>query len=432
MTISLPFLTAYDPPGTSEGTLDPMGLYQIADQLAMILVPAVRERMQRIRFLTAMAVGSMVTEGMEGNPRHRDADPYLVWEWLVTEALLRTFPRGESMWGVPGTLVTRRAIDNHGYLDSRSYLKSPRIFGFFGVYKRLAIHVGIVDVHLNPGPNAESLAEAWARGLGMSGLKEASPLLDRWSSAVGNSLNESPPRCRPQWRSEGWTELANAFAPWTAKAREKRFLQELLIAGEDRRLGALPDLWRLQPDITDDDFREEELHDRLEEIEPKYSPLLRAIRAYEGFSRSIQDAFDILKAEAAREDAKGFLVTDISRDKDFQLCVKDLHLRYAEVDQTLSEITVTGLSLKNLFSGRFGIFAEPMDAGQCALALCVLHEAVQDKKSEEGKRYWFDCIGQGRIYIRHAYREARRDTQPGKYFHSYRGNPIRRFWRDLV
>lgn len=47
-------LTSYDPPGTSEGTLDPLGLYQIADQLAMQLVPAVRERMQRIRFLTAL------------------------------------------------------------------------------------------------------------------------------------------------------------------------------------------------------------------------------------------------------------------------------------------------------------------------------------------------------------------------------------------
>jgi hypothetical protein len=53
MTTTFPFLTSYDPPGTSEGTLDPMGLYQIADQLAVQLVPAVRERMQRIRFLTA-------------------------------------------------------------------------------------------------------------------------------------------------------------------------------------------------------------------------------------------------------------------------------------------------------------------------------------------------------------------------------------------
>ena len=49
-TASFPFLTTYDPPGTSEGSLDPLGLYRIADQLAVQLVPAVRERMQRIRF----------------------------------------------------------------------------------------------------------------------------------------------------------------------------------------------------------------------------------------------------------------------------------------------------------------------------------------------------------------------------------------------
>src|SRR3989304_4784565 len=83
--ITFPFMTSYDPPGPSEGTLDPLGLYQIADQLAMQLVPAVRERMQRIRFLTAMAVGTLVTEGMEDDPRQRDASPYLVLEGVVGE-----------------------------------------------------------------------------------------------------------------------------------------------------------------------------------------------------------------------------------------------------------------------------------------------------------------------------------------------------------
>lgn len=39
MPATFPFLTAYDPAGTSEGTLDPLGLYQIADQLAVQLVP---------------------------------------------------------------------------------------------------------------------------------------------------------------------------------------------------------------------------------------------------------------------------------------------------------------------------------------------------------------------------------------------------------
>jgi hypothetical protein len=31
MIAFFPFLTAYDPPGASEGTIDPLGFYQIAD-----------------------------------------------------------------------------------------------------------------------------------------------------------------------------------------------------------------------------------------------------------------------------------------------------------------------------------------------------------------------------------------------------------------
>ena len=120
--------------------------------------------MQRIRFLTAMAVGAFVTEGLEDDPRRRDASPYLIWEWLVVESLIRISGDDPTLWGVPGTQVTRRALDQHGSLDARSYLKTPRIFGFHGVYKRLANHLGIVDVHLGLGPNAEPLVDAWARG----------------------------------------------------------------------------------------------------------------------------------------------------------------------------------------------------------------------------------------------------------------------------
>ena len=88
---NLPFLTVYDPPGSSEGSLDPLGLYLIADQLAMKLVPGVRERMLRVRFLTPMTVGALVTEGLEANPHHPETPPYLVWEWLVVEAIIRAF-----------------------------------------------------------------------------------------------------------------------------------------------------------------------------------------------------------------------------------------------------------------------------------------------------------------------------------------------------
>ena len=431
MIASFPFMTTYDPPGTSEGTLDPLGLYQIADQLAVQLVPAVRERMRRIRFVTAMAVGAIVTEGLEQYPKHLDASPYLIWEWLVVEAIVRQMADGSDIGGVPGRHMARRAIDQHGYLDARSYLKTPRIFGFHGIYKRLAVHLGLVDVHLGLGPNAEKLADAWARGQGLARLSEAKPIISRWQEAVRKSLNEKPPRAKPGWIGEKWAELARSFAPASARATEKHFLEELLLESEDRPLGAFPAIWQLQERYDDDQFREEDLHDRLEKRQPKYKPLLDAIRGYEAFARSLQDAFDVLKAEAAGPDAQGFVVSEIASDKDFKRSVTGLHKRFDTAHRALGEVTITSLSIQNLFAERFKLFSEPLDAGSCALALCEHHLKVQRGKAADGKRPWFDRLGPDRIYVRHRYREARRDIAPDRYLHEYRGRPIGRFRADL-
>ena len=429
MAIDFPFLTSYDPPGTSEGTLDPLGLYQIADQLAVQLVPAVRERMQRIRFLTAMAVGALVTEGFEDDPALRDASPYLVWEWLVVESLIRTKSDDPSLWGVPGTLVTRRALERHGYLDAASYLKTPRIFGFHGVYKRLAMHLGLVDVNLGPGSNTEDLAEAWARDRGLDGLRGAKSVLAGWSAAVQRGLAEKPPRSKSGWGEKGWAELADAFAPATCKGRERRFLKNLLLGAEVRNLGAFPALWKLQDEFQDSDLTEERLHDRLEAVEPGYGPLLRAIRAYEAIARRLQDAFDVLRAEAGRSDVQGFVVASIAKDADFVRCVMNLHDRFEAAHEALGQVTAAGVPLPTIFTERFRVFAEPMNAEACALALCDHHVDVQKKKGD--KRAWFDPLGGGRIFIRLAYRQARPELQLDRYLHDYRGWPIRRFKADL-
>jgi hypothetical protein len=387
--------------------------------------------MQRIRFLTAMAVGAFVTEGLEDDPSQRDASPYLIWEWFLIEGLIRAMGDDPSVRGVPGTLVARRAIDQHGYLDARSYLKTPRIFGFHGVYKRLATHLGIVDVHLGPGPNAERLVDAWARDQGLGSFDGSKSRLSRWTAAVRRSLGEKPPHTI-RWSNDAWEEMARAFSPAGGKTREKRYLRDLLLAADTRRLGAFPTLWQLQARFDDNGFREEALHDLLEEREPGYGPLLKAIRTYEAFARGLQDAFDVLKAEAARKDALGFALPDIAGDQDFKQSVKRLDARFAAAHSALGEVAISSVSLQNLFSDRFALFSEPMDGRQCAVVLCDHHERVQRAKSADGKRPWFDRIGRDRIYIRHAYREARPKIQPGRYVHDYRGQPIRRFYFDLL
>jgi hypothetical protein len=73
-----------------------------------------------------------------------------------------------------------------------------------------------------------------------------------------------------------------------------------------------------------------------------------------------------------------------------------------------------------------------LDPGACARALCEHHLKIQQGKSVDGKRPWFDRLDSDRIYIRHAYRETRRDIAPDHYLHEYRGRPIGRFRADLA
>lgn len=432
MKASFPFMTNYDPPGSSEGALDPLGLYLVAEQLAVQLVPAVRERMQRIRFLTAMAVGALVTEGLEDDPRNRDASPYLVWEWLLVEAVTRTMRNAPEVWGTPGTSVASRALDSYGYLDARSYLKTPRIFGLHGVYKRLASHFGIVDVHLGIGPKTEALADAWARDLGYDNLSAAKPMISRWSRAVQRSLSEKPPRTNTGWANEDWLKLASAFAPSDSKAKEKRFLRDLLLAVKERQLGALPTIWQVQAEFTDEEFCEERLHDRIQTLAPNYTTLLAAIRAYEAFSRSLQDAFDLLRAQATQSNAQGYSVPEIAGDKDFKESVNAIHEKFASTFRALGEVSGLSISVQSFFAERFKDFAEEMKAEDCAIKLCSHHQAIQKAKSALGKRFWFDRLGENRIFMRHGYRIPRPEIKAGSYVHDYRGRPIRRFWRDLA
>jgi len=432
MAAAFPFLTAYDPPGTSEGSLDPLGLYQIADQLAVQLVPAVRERMLRVRFLTAMAVGAMVTEGLDDDPRRRDAAPYLVWEWLVVESLVRAQKDDSASWGVAGSQVARRAVDQHGYLDTRSYLKTPRIFGFNGVYKRLASHLGIVDVHLGAGPRARDLVAAWAADRWPGQPGSATEAIRRWAEGARRSLKESPPRTKPGWNTDGWAELAASFAPSAAGARERRFLRDLLLRRVGRDLGAFAALWQLQGELSDDEFREETLHDLLQAQEPGYGALLDAIRAYEAFARSMQDGFDILRSVAGAGDARGFTVTDVASDAEFRATVEDLHRRFERAHRALGEVKLTGVSPQGLLAERFGAFAEPLAPGAVATALCAHHERIQQAKAAAGKRPWFDRLGPDRVHVRQQYRIPRPEVRPDSYVHDYRGRPIRRFWRDLT
>ena len=219
--------------------------------------------------------------------------------------------------------------------------------------------------------------------------------------------------------------------PDGAGSHDRKLLRELLLVPGDRRLGALPDIWSLQQDVEDDAFAEETLHDRLETLDCSYVPSLTAIRAYEAFARSMQDAFDVLRHRAGVPDSRGFVLTAIAPDEDFCTSVSGLDQKFSAARAALGGIGGGASALQAMFSDRFAAFEIPMDPSETAVALRSLHEKVQQDKSAEGKRSWFDNLGGDRIYVRHNYRIEQPAIQPAKYLHAYRGQPIRRFFKDL-
>ena len=428
MTLVLPALTAFDPETSSEGTLDPLGLYLIADQLATKLVPAVRERMQRIRFLTVMAVGAVLSEELESNAESNECEPWLVWEWLVVEALLRSPTIATELRGVPGTLVTKRALTSHQYLDELSYLKTPRIFGFHGVYKRLAIHLGLVDVQMSPLSSAEELVQAWTRDQGWLTRQDANQAFDVWRTGLRRSLEATPPRTYTYWSGEKWEQLAQAMRPDGAGKYEKKVLSRLLLNNDHRSLGALSTIWSLQEEFDDDNYCEESVFVELKARLPNLLPLLDAITFYEAFCRKLTDGFNLIRKYAVYADMRGLKVTELGVESKFVTAVAGISSAFESAYATLQAFDGR-LAIE--FDERFRAFAEPMESSETAVALCEHHESIQRGKSESGKRTWFDRLGEDRIYLRQQYRESISEPMPDRFVHDYRARPIRNFYKDL-
>src|SRR3546814_18703318 len=88
--LTLPSLTVADPPVAGEGSLDPLGTGALADRIAEQLVPDVRARMRRVRFLTAMEIPSIVSDevGERFIPDGRETPP-LAFGWMLIVGFVR-------------------------------------------------------------------------------------------------------------------------------------------------------------------------------------------------------------------------------------------------------------------------------------------------------------------------------------------------------
>jgi hypothetical protein len=215
--MALPILTLPDPLTSGEGALDPLGLGTIGERLADLILPGFRARMQRPRFLTAIAACAAVCEGMEDRIATDNVTPsYIVFEWLLVEAFARKADRAKTR-ATPGMNKAHDAQKVGQPMSASAYLRVPTIFGFHGVYKPLARNLGIVDDDLRLGDNGYELLKVWQTERGLDGFlastmspgpgKQFRTLL---RSAVEDGLHDGYIRRSYSW--PGWSLLAEHLA----------------------------------------------------------------------------------------------------------------------------------------------------------------------------------------------------------------------------
>jgi hypothetical protein len=203
-----------------EGSVDPLSLQPVYERLADRILPAVTVRMSRIRFVTAMCVGARVCRDMDSDLVARDGvtPPWLVFEWFVVEALVRMQEHFDDFARIPGMLKVARCIRNKRPVSDASYLKTPKVFGFSGIFRRLATTLGILTEDLELDDIGYELARAWERDHGLDGFVTAadgsnSPgasLRNRMRSAVQTGLAAGSTVSRS---GEFWREVANNLQP---------------------------------------------------------------------------------------------------------------------------------------------------------------------------------------------------------------------------
>ncbi len=430
-----PLLTLEDQAELSEGSLDPMGLYSIADALAVRLVPGVRERQKHPRFLTAMAVGAFVCADFDPQTVAVDgvSEPWQVFEWYVVEGLVRSLADQESeLRGVPGRDKAARAIADRVPLSAANYLKSATIFGFHGTYRRLARELGVID-EAGLDELGWELLETWADEQGLTGFCHDEPGPGReWRlrlrRAVEDGLNKAAVARGPGW--SGWTFFGRHLAPyrigqgerqviWRGLTRDSRGYRDVLLQALHSDEGRA--FWSQHGGRDERPF-----HLWLRQrADGELRTLLDAILCYERFSRLLQDAFDDALYEMTR---RGVPTSprQLAQTPGVQRAAREVPQLYEELLNRLAEFGQAAA-----FQAAFAEVAQPAAPVVWAGQMVEHHRRVQQAKPPNGKAPWFDRFDDGRCGIRALYRRDEPAAHDDSYVHSYRTDSLWQFLHDL-
>jgi hypothetical protein len=428
----LPTLSSYDPIIASEGSLDPLGMAALADRLARAIAPGVTERQDHPRFLTAMAVGSIICRDFAPDTVAKDgeSEPWQVFEWYVVEGLVRRC-ESQQVRGLRGRDKARQAIDRGLPLSAARYLKVPTVFGFHGVFRVLADNLGMRNGDL--GTFGQRLVLAWEKEQGLEGFfgGNSGPGA-RWRKILFEAVRDGVEAGEVARRStawEGWDFMARHLLPLQPGRSEGKVIAEALLdqtAPLRREIIAFLSS-KEGARAWEGDQSERLFHEALRRrASQKLSDLLGAVRAYESFARAMDDAFsDCLKIMTRMRTR--VTIDDLAADKQVrQAAIMLAKLTPAAVGAIESYDT----GLATAFAEEFDTFNGRSRPADFVEALLERHRQVQRRKPPEGKAPWFESDGTGCV-VRAAYRNEEGGRHDGSYVHGYRTQPLWAFIKDL-
>jgi hypothetical protein len=424
---TLPELSEYDPLVAGEGSLDPMGLAAISDRLADRLVPGLRARTRRVRFVTSMAVGATSCETLaDALPADGTSTPAICFEWLVIEGFVRRFSHQQIPPGVPGSQKARAVINRKQRLSAATYLKGPAVFGFNGVYRPFAVDARVLGTELEPGLRCAGLTRVWEGEQGFAGFTDSVPGTEggRLRSHIRDQVRDAlrSGRCTTNPGSWLFGQLASSLHPNHAGPGERQALRALILGAEHHTRAELASLLTR----VDGELSEAEI---LEALQPSCSMALRAIVdavvAYERFAALVDAGFRTLCSISHSMGAQPLTPHHVEAHEMIVRCARELPEHYRRAAEQMAEIVAEGGGLED----RLGEFAIARSPAELVDLLLGHHERVQSAKPPNGKRPWFEPLRHGWV-VRGPYGAAEQPELGPWFVHPVRVAALRRFLAD--
>ena len=451
----LPTATQFDPVDSSEGSLDPLGVSQIAEEIATAIgSDGVRERQSNLRFLTICCVGWEVIDGCNiddsketvgGAP---NATLEQCVEWIVVEALtsLSMDDQEFDIQGLPGSTKARSAIARGLHLNADRYLRTASVFGFFGIYRTLAEYLKLVNTDSQYGPilheSGVKILEAWRKECKLPGFghdiegqgqteyrKFVETLQKTWASGQVIANKETFKFIQKYLRHDavcGKGEALELKGVITDHGQEEADTNRREVLSE---LSKSDVKTLLQSNAKSPEFQ---FHKTiLPTASAKLKLLIEAAQAYETFIGALQGTFDDLLYELSENPGLVEIATIAKTISDLDSRVTQVPSLFQRARSALSKLDQTNLNqIESQFTDRFQAFAEEYDGVQFLHCLLTHHEAFQKGKSREGKAPWIEHHGD-KIAVRLRYKRTERAVIRGQYLRPYRMMPLWNFLESV-